>query len=174
MGPKGTLRAIQAAERRRQRDAQKRFRELERQAKEQAKLSEIEQARLEVETYENRVEVLQSVYKDQGEPCDWPALATSLPPPCPQKTLYHEQRANQRFAVLAPEKKEAAQHSVFLLPCTFRYFRAIEKCRNLAFSYATQGYVAGITAKCIECGNAILVRRSKRLSSLHINIDGFE
>jgi hypothetical protein len=36
-----TLRAIQAAERRREREAQKRLRELERQTKEQAKLSAI-------------------------------------------------------------------------------------------------------------------------------------
>ena len=110
MGPKGTLRAIQAAERRRQREGQKRLRELERQAKEQAKLSAIEQARLEVETYENRVELLRSVHKEQGEAWDWPAVAASLPPPRPQKNSHHEQRANQRFAVLQPEKKEAAQY----------------------------------------------------------------
>ena len=58
MGYKANIRAIQAVERRQQRDAQKRMRELERQAKEQAKLSEIEQARLEVETFENRLEML--------------------------------------------------------------------------------------------------------------------
>ena len=110
MGPKGTLRAIQAAERRRQREAQKRLRELERQAKEQAKLSAIEQARMEVETYENRVEFLRSVHKEQGEAWDWPAVAASLPPPRPQKTSHHEQKANQRFTVLQPEKKEAAQY----------------------------------------------------------------
>jgi len=109
MGPKGTLRAIQAAERRRQREAQTRLRELERHAKEQAKLSAIEQARLEVETYENRVELLRSVHKEQGEAWDWPAVAASLPPPRPQKKSHHEQKANQRFAVLQPEKKEAAQ-----------------------------------------------------------------
>jgi hypothetical protein len=54
MGWKGTLRAMEAAQRRKQRDAQKRQRELERQNKEQAKLSAIEQARLEVETHENK------------------------------------------------------------------------------------------------------------------------
>jgi hypothetical protein len=109
MGPKGTLRAIEAAERRREREAQKRLRELMRQAKERAKLSAIEQARLEVETYENRVELLRSVHKDQGEIWDWPAVAASLPPPCPRKHSYHEERANQRFLVLPAEKKEAAQ-----------------------------------------------------------------
>jgi hypothetical protein len=105
----GSLRAILAEERRRQRGAQKRLRELERRAKEHAKLSAIEQARLEVETYENRVELLRSVHKEQGEAWDWPAFAAALPPPRPQKNSNHEQRANQRFAVLPAEKKEAAQ-----------------------------------------------------------------
>ena len=41
--------------------------ELQRRAKEQAKLSALEQARLEVETYENRIDVLLSVHKEQGD-----------------------------------------------------------------------------------------------------------
>lgn len=85
MGWKATLKAIQAAERRQQRDAQKRHRELERQAKEQAKLSAIEQARLEVETFESGLEVLLSVHKEQGKVWDWFELATALPPHNPRK-----------------------------------------------------------------------------------------
>jgi hypothetical protein len=108
----GTLRAIQALERRWQREAQKRLRELERGAKEKAKHSAIEQARLEVEAYENRVELLRSVHKEQGEVWDWPAVAASLPPPRPQKNSHHEQRANQRFAILPAEKREAAQSTL--------------------------------------------------------------
>ena len=77
--------------------------------KEQAKLSAIEQAHLEVETYENRVELLRSVHKEQGEVWDWPAVAASLPPPRPQKRSHHEQRANQCFAVLPPKKKDAGK-----------------------------------------------------------------
>src|SRR5438093_13204305 len=100
MGYKGTIRAMQAAERRQQRDAQRRLRELERQAKERAKLSAIEQARLEVETFENQLELLLSVHKEQGEVWDWMAIAASLPPVCPQKSSRNEQRARQRVAVL--------------------------------------------------------------------------
>lgn len=96
MGSKGTLKAIQAAERRQQRDAQKRMRELERQFKEQAKLSAIEQARLEVDTYESGLEVLLSVHKEQGEAWDWSELATALPPHIPQKFSCHELKARQR------------------------------------------------------------------------------
>jgi len=98
MGWKGTLKTIQAAERRQQRDAQKRLRELERQSKEQAKLSAIEQARLEVATYESGLEVLLSVHKEQGEVWDWFELATALPPHNPRKYSRHELKARQRAA----------------------------------------------------------------------------
>ena len=108
MGYKATIRAVQAAERRQQRDAQKRMRELERQAKEQAKLSEIEQARLEVETFENRLEMLLSVHKEQGEVWDWTAIAASLPPPSPQRNSRNELKAKQRVAVLPSQQREAA------------------------------------------------------------------
>jgi len=78
MGWQATIRAQQAAERRQQREAQKRQRELERRTKEQAKLSALEQARLEVETHENYLEVLLSVHKEQGETWDWLAIAATL------------------------------------------------------------------------------------------------
>lgn len=86
---------MEAAQRRQQRDAQKRLRELERQAKEKAKLSTIEQARLEVERYENELEVLLSVHKEQGEVRDWLALAASLPPYPPRKFSLLELKARQ-------------------------------------------------------------------------------
>ena len=88
-----TVRAMEAAQRRQERGAQKRQRELERQAKEQVKLSAIEQARLEVETYESGLEVLLSVHKEQGEVWDWLALAVSLPPHSPRKLPHHELKA---------------------------------------------------------------------------------
>ena len=78
-----------------QRDAQKRLRELERQSKEQAKLSAIEQARLEVETYEGGLEVLLSVHKEQGEVWDWFEFATALPPHSPRRFYHHEFKARQ-------------------------------------------------------------------------------
>ncbi len=67
MGWKAALRAIEAAEKRQQREAQKTKKELARRTKEQAKLSVLEQARLEVETHENLLEVLLSVHKEQGQ-----------------------------------------------------------------------------------------------------------
>jgi len=47
-----------AAEKRQQRQEHKRLRDLERRAKEEAKLSALEQARLEVETHEGQLGVL--------------------------------------------------------------------------------------------------------------------
>lgn len=108
MGHKATIRAMQAAERRQQRDSQKRLRELKRQAKEQAKLSAIEQARLEVETFQNQLEVLLSVHKEQGEVWDWKAIAASLPPVRPGRLSRNEQRARQCAAVLPAQEQEAA------------------------------------------------------------------
>ena len=67
MGWRGTLRAIEAAERRSQREEQRRHKELQRRAKEHAKLSVLEQARLEVETYENCLEVFLSIHKEQNQ-----------------------------------------------------------------------------------------------------------
>lgn len=107
-----TLRQIEAAERKQQREAQRRQKELERQAKERVKLSELEQAKWEVASYENQLEMLLSVHKDQGPPWDWITLATSLPPPCPARLSTHELRAGQTALLAAPQLKAGAQMAV--------------------------------------------------------------
>lgn len=102
MGWKGTLRAIEAAERRSQREEQRRFKELQRRAKEHAKLSALEQARLEVETYENRLEVLLSLHKEQGQEWDWLAVSQSSPPAEPVRANRHEADVDARQAAYQP------------------------------------------------------------------------
>jgi tellurite resistance protein len=102
MSWKGTIRAIQAAERRTQRDAQRRFRELQRQAKEQAKLSVLQRARLEVETYENRIDVLLSVHKEQGEQWDWNQVLLTPPPLEPVRTYRWQTDVENRRASYVP------------------------------------------------------------------------
>jgi hypothetical protein len=99
MGYQATVRAVAAAERRQQRDSKKRQRELERQAKERTKLSALEQARLEVDTFENNLEVLLSVHKDQTDPMDWMGILASLPPAPPRKQSHHELKVRRRLAV---------------------------------------------------------------------------
>jgi hypothetical protein len=133
MGYKAEIRAMEASQRRQQREAQKRLRELERQEKEQAKLSAIEQARLEVETFESRLEVLLSVHKEQGEPWNWIALAASLPPPCPQRTSYHEYKAKQQVAVMPSHLVDAARIMVEQARS-----RDDDDFRNASQSYADQ------------------------------------
>lgn len=97
-------RDLQVAQRRQVRDEQKRRRELERQLKEQAKLSERELAKLEVEAFENQVAVLLSVHKEQGETWDWGALSAALPPPMPRRLSSHEFNARLRFAMLRAQQ----------------------------------------------------------------------
>jgi hypothetical protein len=101
------MRAMATAERRQQRDAKKRQRELERQAKEMAKLSALEQARLEVETFENGLDVLLSIHKEQTDTWDWPDIAASLPPVPPRRQSHNELKTRQSLAV-APTSKNAA------------------------------------------------------------------
>lgn len=106
MGWKAEFRAMEAAQRRQERDAKKRQRELERQAKEMAKLSTLEQARLEVETYENALDVLLSIHKEQTAAFDWLTIAASLPPVPPRRQSHNELKARQRLAI-APLRSDA-------------------------------------------------------------------
>jgi hypothetical protein len=92
-------RQMAAAAKREEREAKKRQRELERQAKEASKLSAQEQARLEVEAYECEVDVLLSVHKESSEVCDWAALAASLPPVPPRRGSHCTSKARQRLMV---------------------------------------------------------------------------
>lgn len=82
---KAISKGIEIAQRRAERDAIKQRRELERKAKENAKLSAIENARLEVATFENTIDVLLSIHKEASERFDWMALLSTLPP-CPPST----------------------------------------------------------------------------------------
>ncbi len=108
MGWQGTIRAMEAAQRRQQRDAKKRQRELERQTKEMAKFSALEQARLEVETYENALDVLLSVHKEQADAIDWLSALSSLPPLPPCRYSHREMKVRERLAI-APASVPAQQ-----------------------------------------------------------------
>ncbi len=100
MGPQATIRALEREERREQREAIRRQKELERQAKEQAKLSAVERAEFEVRTFENQLDLLLSVHKEQGPVWDWQSVASSLVPPAPERLCQHELRARQMACLL--------------------------------------------------------------------------
>ena len=93
------MKRLVAARKLQQRAALKHQKELERRLKEQAKLTALEQARLEVEAHENALEVLLSVHKEQSAPFDWGGFASALPPHEPPKLARHELAALLRRAV---------------------------------------------------------------------------
>lgn len=101
---KSQMRAAAALQRQLERESVKRQRDLERQAKEQAKLDAISSARLEIETFENQLEVLLSTHKDCATPWDWIASACSLPPLPPVRESKYEIRAKQTAAILPPSE----------------------------------------------------------------------
>lgn len=111
---KAQMRAEAAHYRRVEREALKRQRELEKQAKERAKLDAIEQARLEVAEFENRIEVLLSVHKDCADPTDWLAAATESPPLAPVRGSYYELRARQTMTVLPPAERHGWEEKIEL------------------------------------------------------------
>lgn len=71
---------IEAARKREVRDSVRHQKDLQRRFKEQAKLSELERARLEVESFETEIEVLLSIHKEVSSVMDWKSFAFGLPP----------------------------------------------------------------------------------------------
>ena len=68
------------------RDAKRRQRELERQQKEYDKLMELERVSYEVELFENKITVLQSMHQDCSEICDWEKIRNLKAPAEPTKS----------------------------------------------------------------------------------------
>lgn len=97
------IRRREAEARRSERETRKRHKELERRIKERAKLSALEQARLDVEAHENALEVLLSVHKEQSAPIEWAKFATALPPHQPVRSGRHEFAAVLRHGVAEME-----------------------------------------------------------------------
>ena len=86
-----------------------RQKDLERQLKERAKLSALEQARLEVEAHKNALEVLLSVHKDRSAPVEWARFACSLPPHEPPTPGRHEFAAVLKNDVTSPENAAGSE-----------------------------------------------------------------
>lgn len=87
---------MEAARKRDERASLKRQKELARMFKEQVKLSVQDQARLEVETFENSLEVLLSIHKEASAKFDWMEPLCALPPHAPTNAgsaAYEEERA---------------------------------------------------------------------------------
>ena len=128
-------RSIAARDRQLQRESQKRRRELDRQAKEMAKLSALEQARLEVETFENSLDVLLSIHKEPREQWNWIAIASDLKYPAPQLETKFELQA--RYQALANYPNKAHQHDAA--------FEAARNADNQAFQTALQEHEVAVS-----------------------------
>ena len=103
------VRRLQAEQRRQERAVQRHQKDLERQLKERAKLSALEQARLEVEAHENALEVLLSVHKDQSAPVEWARIACALSPHEPPRPGRHEFAAVLKRDVTSPENAAGSE-----------------------------------------------------------------
>lgn len=78
------IKKLEALRKREERESKRVQRELAKRAKERQKLSELDAARLEVETFENELEVILSIHRESPETFDWAALAFALPPLAPR------------------------------------------------------------------------------------------
>lgn len=139
-GWKGTLRSMQAASRRAERDSQRRQRELEKRRKEFAKMEALEQAAYEVEVYDNHIEVLLSVHRESAERIDWAACAERIEPLCPVMQPVNE--------IAAKAKLESYQPSIFarLLKLQKRQLNKLSHKVELAKALDTQWYEEAVKA----------------------------
>jgi len=93
MGWKGTLRSMEAAQRRYEREARRRQRDLERQRAQLEKMEELERAAYEVEVFENHIDILLSFHKECGDTWDWKRIQSSSPPRKPVKATPRQDSA---------------------------------------------------------------------------------
>lgn len=78
-----TLRSIEAAARRHERESRARYRQIQSQSKQLARLSAQERAKLEFSAFASQIEVLTSIHKECGPFWDWESLANAPQPVAP-------------------------------------------------------------------------------------------
>ena len=166
----GDLRQAGAAERRFEREAKRRQREIERQLREQAKLSAFEKARLEAEAYENHLELLLSVHKDRSTGVDWRSLACQLPPHAPPRLARHELLALATQTDLAEAR--AADEQEYQAACAVHAQNVMqwEKMHSLAhrvLSGEPRAYAEAISTYLILAH--LFISRSIMQSSWNVN-----
>lgn len=93
MGWRGTLRSLEAAANRADRNAKRRQKELERSRAAQQKLAELEEAAYEVEVFENYIERLQTIHTECSNSIDWESVLTQSEPPEPIRSNKKEKEA---------------------------------------------------------------------------------
>lgn len=94
----------EAASKRDERETRKRQKELERMHKELAKLTLLEQAQLDVATFENSIDILVSIHKESSPKFDWMEALSTLPPHAPLKM--EQQQTIASFLALSSEQRD--------------------------------------------------------------------
>src|SRR5678815_1883981 len=102
MGWRGTLRSMEAASRRTERESQRHYRQLKRNAKEQAKLEVLRRAAYEVEVFENQLERLTSVHKEAPDAWNWNSICNTPPPLPPERSSAREAAAAAALNAFSP------------------------------------------------------------------------
>lgn len=102
MGWKGTIRSINAAQRKYEREAQRQKRELEKQQQQLDKMQELERAAYEVQVYENYIDLLLSVHKECSDLWDWGTIHSSEPPIKQAKSHNNEKLAQTKLDKFKP------------------------------------------------------------------------
>jgi hypothetical protein len=102
MGWKGTLRSVGSTIRAAERDEKRRQKELEKQQKQYDKMQELEQAKYDVEVYENLIDRLQSVHKECSDVIDWEEIANSSEPEKPSNQKSREKTASVKADRYSP------------------------------------------------------------------------
>lgn len=102
MSWRGTLRAMETASRRAERESQRRYRQLQRDEKQRATMEARQQAAHEVGLYENQIERLLSVHTESPEPWDWSGIYHTPPPAAPERSSVRETRASVRLSSFTP------------------------------------------------------------------------
>lgn len=108
MGWRGTLRTVGAIARQMERDARRRQRALEQQAKQHARLSSEAAARYEVEVFENHIELITSIHREAAEAVDWrmpahtPEPTAPRAPPAPVRSNHRAEAARSELAEYRP------------------------------------------------------------------------
>jgi len=93
MSTNGFLRAVIAGSRRAERNSRRRQREYEQQLKVVSKIKEFEYARLAVDEYENRIQLLKSLHQECSEPINWHKVNLSPEPTKPVRNNINELNA---------------------------------------------------------------------------------
>jgi hypothetical protein len=156
-----------AAQRRVEREETKRRKELERRLREQAKLSALEQASLEVEAHESELELLLSVHKERSVAIDWRAFASNQPPLEPLRLARHELTALAKQTNLE-EAREADDREYQIVRATYENDLAQwEKMRSLARRVLT-GESRAYTEALSE--SSALAEISNLGSSIHMTV----